>query len=183
MIAVAESMEMMTTGFAAAPPREAPPPASWPKNPPQRPKVGDNPFKSLDSRKKKDLDFLVPGLDFLAPGLELLAPGLEFLASGLEILSCVREGRPRPGRPGRHPAKGMVFGAERLEKPRSVAVASRPPAPSRSPLRRQAPPDERQGDRAGVGHVEALDRPGQVEAGEDVAAFAGEAPQPLALRA
>ncbi len=59
--------------------------------------IGDNPLKSLNSRKERDLDFLAPDLDFLAPGLEFLAPGLEFLLPGLEALPCGPEGRPRPG--------------------------------------------------------------------------------------
>ena len=42
--------------------------------------------------------------------------------------------------------------------------------------------DERERDRRGVRDVEALDRAREVEAGEDIAALASQAAQPLALR-
>jgi len=60
-------------------------------------RVGDNPLKSLYSRKRADLEFLPPCLEFFPPGLEFLRPGLDFLPSGLETLPCSQEGRPPDG--------------------------------------------------------------------------------------
>ncbi len=55
---------------------------------------GDNLLKSLDLKKKRDLDFLPLDLDFLPPGLEFLRRRLEILPHFLEIVPAQSNAEP-----------------------------------------------------------------------------------------
>ncbi len=57
----------------------------------------DNPLKSHNSRKEKDLEFLPKNLDFVPSDLDFVPPGLDFVPPDLEILPCGLECPPRPG--------------------------------------------------------------------------------------
>jgi hypothetical protein len=101
-------------------------------------KIGDNPLKSLNSRKKMDLVFVPKNLEFVPSGLDFVPAGFGFYSKRLGICSALHfglEGRPRPGLFG--PGGRELLGprARRV----ALGIGLTPPSPARSPSVRAAP--------------------------------------------